>query len=239
MAAVQSRWRFLSAQMNLLSPHHVSVWPAGDKCYVCCFTSYLYNLVIVVVLQSLVFMIYGPVVRTCMKVYIVRSKSMILSDLCINKISRRTATTTRKLIHIVISNFAGVDGIIYANDNERRRAREDEKTPERQQHTRQQESNKRARGVAYSESLPELSSELESEEWSLSAPCAAAGACEMAEAAAAPPFSKSAMRSSRTRIFSASTSSSMLFRLRPPVPVPLPVLARLAGGARFGRMTKL
>ena len=166
-------------------------------------------------------------------------QSMILSDLCINKISRRTATTTRKLIHIVISNFAGVDGIIYANDNERRRAREDEKTPERQQHTRQQESNKRARGVAYSESLPELSSELESEEWSLSAPCAAAGACEMAEAAAAPPFSKSAMRSSRTRIFSASTSSSMLFRLRPPVPVPLPVLARLAGGARFGRMTKL
>ena len=58
-------------------------------------------------------------------------------------------------------------------------------------------------------------------------------------AADAPPrFSKSSIRSSSRRIFSASFSSSMLLRLSPPVPVPLPVRLRLGcAGCRRGRRT--
>ena len=121
------------------------------------------------------------------------------------------------------------------SDNNEQREDKRRQTERRKTHDH---CDKCTRGVVYSESLPELSSELESEEWSVSSPCAAAGACDAATAAA-PPLSKRAILSSRTRIFSASTSSSMLLRFRPPVPVPFPVRARLAGGARFGRMTKL
>lgn len=75
----------------------------------------------------------------------------------------------------------------------------------------------------YSESLPELSESLESDEWSLST-------FRVAGAVAEPRgWSKSAMRCSSCRIFSASTSSSMLFRFSPPVPVPLPVRFRFVG----------
>lgn len=75
----------------------------------------------------------------------------------------------------------------------------------------------------HSDSLPELSSELESEEWSLS--CRGMGA-EVGTAVFPEGLSNSFIRSSSCRIFSASAFSSMLLRLRPPVPVPFPV-ARL------------
>jgi hypothetical protein len=85
-----------------------------------------------------------------------------------------------------------------------------------------------------SDSLPELSDpELESEEWSLSTSrLVAVGGMPVAF------VSKSAIRCSSCRIFSASTSSSMLFRFSPPVPVPFPRLL-LVGGARVGLITKL
>jgi hypothetical protein len=83
----------------------------------------------------------------------------------------------------------------------------------------------------HSESLPELSESLESDERSLSpATCGAGRALG---------FEKRAMRSSSILIFSASTSSSMLFRFKPPVPVPFPVRFRFVAGARMGRITKL
>ena len=86
----------------------------------------------------------------------------------------------------------------------------------------------------HSESLPELSDpELESEEWSLSTSgLVATGVMPVAFC------SKSAIRCSSCRIFSASTSSSILFRFSPPVPVPFPRLL-LVGGARIGLITKL
>ena len=85
-----------------------------------------------------------------------------------------------------------------------------------------------------SDSLPELSDpELESEEWSLSTSRLVAVGAMPVEFC-----SKSAIRCSNCRIFSASTSSSMLFRFSPPVPVPFPRLL-LVGGARIGLITKL
>ena len=89
----------------------------------------------------------------------------------------------------------------------------------------------------HSESLAELSSELDSaEECSLASPAAAAPF-------EAPPdarlFGSNALSlSSSARIFFVSTSSSMLFRFSPPVPVPLPVRGRFTGGFS-GRITKL
>lgn len=88
----------------------------------------------------------------------------------------------------------------------------------------------------HSESLAELSSELDS-----------ADECSLMSAAvtpfdpppdARPPCSNDLSFSSRARIFFVSTSSSMLFRFSPPVPVPLPVRGRLTGGF-IGLMTKL
>ena len=113
-------------------------------------------------------------------------------------------------------------------DIKRRRA---ETNTEKDVHSRSSEP-------LHSESLPELSNpELESEESPLSASRLVWGVA--AAAADAPPrFSKSSMRSSSCRIFSASFSSSMLFRLSPPVPVPFPVRLRLGcAGCRRGRRT--
>lgn len=87
----------------------------------------------------------------------------------------------------------------------------------------------------HSESLAELSSELDSEEWSL---MSAAAAPLLPPPEARPPFSNDLSFSSSARIFFDSTSSSILFRFKPPVPVPLPVRGRLTGGF-IGRMTKL
>ena len=95
---------------------------------------------------------------------------------------------------------------------------------------------KEGEGYIHSESLAELSSELDSaEECSLSS----AGAAPLvAPPDARPPCSNDFSFSSNARIFFVSTSSSMLFLFSPPVPVPFPVRGRLTGGFR-GRMTKL
>lgn len=92
----------------------------------------------------------------------------------------------------------------------------------RRRRRRRENDNGGQERVFYSDSLPELSEpELESDECSLSLVLRTGAETE------APPPSKRAMRSSSCRIFSASFSSSILFRLRPPVPVPLPVRFRL------------
>lgn len=99
-----------------------------------------------------------------------------------------------------------------------------------------EERQRKACVKVHSESLAELSSELDSaEECSLSS----AGPAPFAPPPdARPPCSKDFSFSSSARIFFVSTSSSMLFRFSPPVPVPLPVRGRLTGGLS-GRITKL
>ena len=92
----------------------------------------------------------------------------------------------------------------------------------------------------YSESLPELSSSLLE---SLSCPLAAAGVGIGGSVVLVVPVaacsSNKRICASSFLIFASSTSSSMLLRLRPPVPVPLPVRGFFGGGGFIGRMTKL
>jgi hypothetical protein len=83
-----------------------------------------------------------------------------------------------------------------------------------------------AEGPTHSESLPESLESLESLDLSPSPPFAPPTPGVSPPFVVAVPFSNKAILASRALIFSASTSSSILFRFSPPVPVPLPVRAR-------------